>query len=87
MMGSGKCVLLKQADQFLADVLETLLDGQMTEHYEFALGFAACFDAVSRGTINLDVTPYETIVQAWRDTQNVTNEPNKITDIMRVDYE
>jgi hypothetical protein len=87
MMGNGKPVQPKQVDRFCKVVLETLLDGEMYGHYEFVLGFAACFDAVARGTIDLEASPCETIIQAWRDTQNITNKPNKITDIMRVDYE
>ena len=83
MMGNGKPVQPRYVEKFCGVVMETLLDSDMHDHYEFALGFAACFDAVSRGTIGVD-TPFETVVQAWHDVQNVTNKQNKITDVMRV---
>ena len=87
MMGSGKPVQPNASEGFCGALISGCLDGKIVSHYEFTLDFAACFDAISRGTIDLAEDPIATIEQAWADIENVTTSPNKITDVMRFEGE
>ena len=84
LMGNGKPVRPKITADFCESIVNRCLDGQIINYYEFVLGFAACFDAISRGTIDLEEDPVEVARQAWLDVHNVLNKPNRVTDIMRV---
>lgn len=84
LMGNGKPVRPKIAAEFCETIVNRCLDGGIAGYYEFFLGFAACFDAIARGTIDLDEDPMDVARQALRDVHNVLNKPNKVTDIMRV---
>ena len=84
MMGNGAPVQPKRSRAFCDALVERCLDGKVHGHYDFALGFAACFDAVARGTIDLEEHPVNVALQAWSDINNVTTAPNKVTDIMRI---
>ena len=85
MMGNGKPVQPSVSKQFCDTLIDGLLDGKIISNYEFTMGFAACFDAISRGTIDLQENPIDTMEQAWADIANVTMAPNKITDVMRIE--
>ena len=95
MMGSGKSVQPKHTAFFCETIVSDCMDGKFCERSEaasagvcceeFALGFAACLDAVSRGTIDLEEHPRNVVNQAWNDMNNVTTRPNTVTDIMRIE--
>ena len=84
MMGNGKPVQPRTAENFCGAIVNGCLDGDIISHYEFSLGFAACFDAISRGTIDLEADPIGIVHRAFADIENITTKPNEITDIMRV---
>ena len=85
LMGNAKHVQREAADRFCSKVVDGLFDGRILGHYEFNIGFAAAVDAISRGTIDFDADPIDTIAQAWSDVNNITIAPNKITAVMRVE--
>lgn len=82
-MGGGKPAQPSAANGFCDAIVNACLDGEIINHYEFALGFAAAIDAISRGTFDMAFDPIAVVEQAWSDVANVTKTPNKITDIMR----
>ena len=82
MMGDGTPVQPKRARKFCNSLVEKCLDAKVRDHYDFVLGFAACFDAVSRGTIDLTEHPVNVALQAYSDVHNITSRPNKVTNIM-----
>jgi hypothetical protein len=84
LMGNGKPVQPKRAKEFCAAIVDKCLDDAVHGHSEFALGFAACFDAIARGTIGLEEHPVNVMNQAYSDVHNITTKPNKVTDIMRL---
>lgn len=84
MMGHGKLVPREVSKRFCNSIVNGCLDGQHATYYQFCLGFAACFDAVSRGTIDLQADPNAIVDLAWRDVNNVSSKPNEITAIMSV---
>ena len=85
MMGNGKSVQPKKhVEHFCKAVVEDCLSGRFHGHEDFALGVAACFDAISRGTIDLDEYPRNVVDQMWIDVNNVFTLPNKVTDLMRI---
>lgn len=89
MMGNGRTVQPKHTAFFCETITADCLDGRFCERQEhtgtcceeFALGFIACFDAVSRGTIDLEEHPRNVVNQAWKDINNETTLPNVVTDI------
>lgn len=83
LMGNGKPVQPKRAKKFCAAIVDRCMDGAVHGHSDFALGFAACFDAIARGTIDLEEHPVNVMEQAYSDVHNVTTKPKKVTDIMR----
>lgn len=83
MMGNGKPVQPKRSKKFCNTIVERCLDAKVHEHYDFVLGFAACFDAIARGTIDLEEHPVNVALQAYSDVHNVTTSPNQVTDIMK----
>lgn len=83
LMGSGKPVRPSDSARFCGALVDGCLDAEIIGHYEFILGFAASFDAVARGTVNL-ADPVGTALQALADVGNVTTKPNVVTDIMRI---
>ena len=83
MMGDGKPVLPDWSHEFCDAIINGCLNAEIVDHWEFFAGFAACFDAMARGTIDLE-NPIGTAKQAWDDVNNITTTPNKVTDIMRI---
>ena len=91
MMGSGKSVQPKNTALFCETITEDCLKGKFCESKEltktgtcceaFALGFIACLDAVSRGTIDLEEHPRNVVNPAWKDINNETTLPNVVTNI------
>lgn len=84
LMGNGAPVQPERARAFCDALVDGCLDDEVRGNYEFTLGFAACFDAIARGTIDLEEHPVNVALQAWSDINNVTAVPNKVTDIMRI---
>lgn len=84
LMGNGKPVRPRDIAEFCDSIVDRCLDGQAINCYEFVLGFAACLDAVARGTIDMDEDPIVVARQAWFDVHNVLNKQNIVTDIMRL---
>ena len=84
MMGNGKPVLPDWSYEFCDTIINGCMSAEIVGHCEFSLGFAACFDAMARGTIDLE-DPIGTVRQAWADVNNITTAPNKVTDIMRIE--
>ena len=83
MMGNGQPVPPKRAKKFCNAIVDRCLEAKAREHYDFVLGFAACFDAIARGTIDLEEHPVNVALQAYSDVHNVTTSPNQVTDIMK----
>ena len=83
MMGNGQPVPPKRTKRFCSAIVEGCMDGKVIGHYDFLLGFAACFDAIARGTIDDDADPVAVALQAYYDVHNITDTPNLVTDIMR----
>ena len=83
MTGNGQPVHPKRAREVCDAIVNGCLDGRAGDDSYFVLGFAACFDAVSRGTIDLDADPLEMALQALHDVHNVTSMPNRVTNILR----
>ena len=83
MMGDGTPVQPKCAKHFCNTLVDRCLDGAVQGHYDFVLGFAACFDAVARGTIDLEEHPLNVALQAYHDVNNITTTPNKVTNILK----
>ena len=83
LMGNGKPVRPSDAGRFSRALVDGCLDAEVIGHYEFFLGFAACFDAIARGTADLN-DPIGCAMQALEDVHNVSPQPNKVTDIMRI---
>jgi len=71
MMGNGSPVLPDQSYYFCDTIISALMNAQILGHWEFFAGFAACFDAMARGTIDLE-NPIWTAKQAWDDVNNIT---------------
>ena len=74
-------VLRSEIDAFCNDCVDGLLDGRIATHYEFSLGIVAAVDAIARGTLDFNTEIVDLIEQMWHDVTNVTDTPNKITDI------
>ena len=83
MMGNGKPASPRLIKRFCDGIVAGCMDGAIERHHGFALGFAACLDAISRGTIDMGSDPIETMKQAYADVHNTTTSHNKVTDIMR----
>jgi len=83
------CARLDAIDEFCESGIDGLLDGRIADHYEFGLGVLAAIDSISRGTlmlaINLNVNPIDAIEMMWFDVNNITNDQNDFTDIMRIE--
>lgn len=82
-MGNGRIARVEQTSAFCDGLVDGCLDADVCGFYDFTLGFAACLDAIARGTLDLDADPIETIIQAREDLKNFSTTRNKITDIMR----
>lgn len=87
LMGGGKPAQPSIVRQFCQRVVDAALDDEAHGRSDFALGFAAAVDAVARGTIDFRDDAVEVVLQALADVENVTNEHNRITDVMRLDGE
>ena len=83
MMGNGQPVPPKRAKKFCNAIVDRCLEAKVRDHYDFVLGFAACFDAISRGTIDLEEHPINVALQAYSDVHNITTKPNEVTNIMK----
>lgn len=83
MMGNGQPLPPKRAKKFCNAIVDRCLEDRVREHYDFVLGFAACFDAISRGTIDLEEHPINVALQAYSDVHNISNAPNEVTNIMK----
>lgn len=83
LTGSGRPVLPRIVMRFCRALVNGCMDAKVDGHYDFVLGFAACLDAIARGTVDFSEDPLETVARAWRDVENVTTRPNQVTDIMR----
>lgn len=86
-MGNGKIARKDQTGAFCDALVEGCLDARVHRFYDFTLGFAACLDAISRGTLDLDADPIGVVMAAHADVHNVTLEPNAVTDVMRFSHE
>ena len=96
MMGNGKSVQPKKTALFCETITADCLKGKFCKREElasnstcceeFALGFIACLDAVSRGTIDLEEHPRNVVNQAWKDINNETTLPNIVTDIEWIEH-
>ena len=78
------CTRRETLGKFCELGIDSLLDGRIAHHYEFSLGVIATVDAIARGTFDFDSDEIEIIdliEQMWHDVTNVTDTPNKITDI------
>lgn len=83
MMGNGQPVPPKRSKKFCNSLVDRCLKGRVREHYDFVLGFAACFDAIARGTIDLEEHSINVVLQAYSDVHNISNKPNEVTNIMK----
>ena len=77
MMCNGKPVQPRTAENFCGAIVNGCLDGDIISHYEFSLGFAACFDAISRGTIDLEAAQ-RTLQMLGIDTEGLDPTDRKI---------
>ena len=82
-MGNGRIARVKQTSAFCDGLVDGCLDADVCDFYDFTLGFAACLDAIARGTLDLDADPIEVIKKAHGDVHNIFTTSNSITDIMR----
>ena len=85
MMGNGKSVPPKQVAEFCNIIADGCLCGKFSylEGMQ-ALCVAGTIDGLARGTIDLSGDPVATVRQLIADTNNITNEPNRITDVARL---
>lgn len=83
MTGSGEVVPPERAREFCRSLVDRCLKGNIHGQYDFVLGFAACLDAVLRGTIDFEEHPVNVVMQARADIDNITTAPNKVTNIMK----
>ena len=85
MAGNGKTVSPKQVATFCGNAVKSCLDGTIKDENAYmALGAAAMLDAISRGTVTSkldDAVLCAVLLVA--DINNVTPDPNRMTDIMR----
>ena len=84
MMGNGKPVQPSRCADFINQAVNSSLDFDAEMRAWFQVGFAAAVDMIARGTLDFTDSPNAVIEQAWRDVHNITLEPNKVTDIMKV---
>ena len=84
LTGSAMYVQPSKAKGFCDSIVNSCLAAEIVGHCEFSLGFAACLDAIARGTIDLE-DPIGTVKQAWADVNNIASSPNRVTDIMRIE--
>ena len=83
MMGNGKTVSPKQVETFCGNVVESCLDGAFKgENAYMALCAAAMLDALSRGTVDFNDAVLSAVLLC-ADINNVSQDPNRMTDIMR----
>jgi len=87
LTGNGKAVRPERLSRFCDELVDGCLDAEVIDMYDFALGFAAGIDAVSRGTVDFDGSATEVARQAYRDIHNITTRPNKVTNIMQEVWE
>jgi hypothetical protein len=70
---------------FCRAVVNAAFDGDLEGQEWFALGVAACLDAVSRGTLDVRAGDSAAFVGLMRsDVDNVSADANKVTDVMRL---
>ena len=55
--------------------------GEVGSQAAFAMGFAACVDAVARGTFDADSDPIETCRLAWDDVNDVSPRDKNVADV------
>lgn len=86
MMGDGRTVPPRMVNAFCRRIASGCLYGEYsyTEGMQ-ALCIAGFLDGIARGTIDLSKDPDAIVRQIIADINNVTNKPNKITDISRFD--
>lgn len=82
LAGAGRFVSPEDVRSFCGEVVDAAVGGISYEKYSFVLGFAACLDAVSRGTIGF-ADPMACALRAYRDVNNVGPAPNRVTNMMR----
>ena len=63
-------------------IVENCLSSITYQRYMFLLGFAACLDAVSRGTIDY-AEPIAVAMQAYEDVDSIGPEPGRVSNMMK----
>lgn len=84
ILGNGLPVLPDVSERFCDTTVNGSLDFKNENRAWFQIGFAAAVDMISRGTMDFTSSAELITQQAWRDVHNITVEPNKVTDIMRM---
>ena len=85
LMGNSKPVQPNLCGDFIDSVVLGSLDSEHEIRAWFQIGFAAAIDMIARGTLDFTMDPNAVVELAWRDVNNITNEPNTVTDIMRIE--
>lgn len=68
---------------FVDEIIDNCFDANVECDPNFALGFAAAIDAFTHGRIDFHDAVL-TVNEAWRDVNDVTGRPCRVTDCMRV---
>lgn len=68
---------------FVEEIIDNCFDAKVECDPNFALGFAAAIDAFASGRIDF-LDALATVNEAWRDVNDVTGRPCRVTDCMRV---
>lgn len=84
MLGNGLPVLPSRSEHFCETTINHVLDENNAPFAWFKIGMAAMVDMISRGTMDFKTEPEAITEQAWHDIHNVFNDPNKLTDVMKV---
>ena len=85
MMGGGKSLQPSAVAAFCGAVVNAAFDGDLEGQEWFALGVAACLDAVSRGTLDARAGDPVAFVGLMRaEVDDVSGAPNAITDVMKL---
>lgn len=79
--GGGRIATVQDSRWFAAMLVDALMDGRISRHPEFVLGFAAAVDAQVCGTVDWS-DPYGTVEQAMGDVFDVRPRERTVTRIM-----
>lgn len=84
VLGNGCPVSPSQSRHFCETTISGVLDeNNICEAYA-KIGKAVMVEAIARGTMDFEIEPEIIIHQAWHDIHNISNKPNKLTDVMKV---